>query len=225
VLRTAAIKWLQHVNLQAGLSTRQQRIKIMARGSLSQSNRGGISERGFNNPLFTPFLALYRDINRMFEDGSSGAVGASLAGVRHGAGTLIPHIDVSETEQEVRIIAEIPGVNEDDIEVMVNDDMLVIRAQKQMEREEDRENYHVSERVFGTFQRTLQLPFPVEPDQVQARFENGVLNITLPKTQSQDRSHRIQVQGRGNPDSQVRASGGQSSQAQRGQGGSGNSGG
>jgi HSP20 family protein len=114
-----------------------------------------------------------------------------------------------------------PGVNEDDIEVIANDDMLTIRAQKQMEREEDREDYHVSERVFGTFQRTLQLPFPVEPEQVQARFENGVLTITLPKTQTQDRSRRVQLQsgtGRGSQqgarsDQDGPAQGGQSTQS------------
>jgi HSP20 family protein len=181
----------------------------MTRGQNLPSRQGGISERNFGSPLFSPILALYRDMNRLFDDASGGGLALSPSGVRHSAGALMPQIDVSETDQEIRVTAEMPGVNENDVEVTVSDDMLVIRGQKQIEHEEDRQNYHVNERVFGTFMRTLQLPFPVGPDQVQAQFENGVLTITIPKAQTQQRSHRIPVQGRSGQESQQTASGGQ----------------
>ena len=128
---------------------------------------------------------------------------------------LAPHMDVSETDKEVRIQAELPGVSENDIDVSLHEDVLTIRAEKKQERKEEREGVHFSERAFGTFQRSLRLPFQLNPDQVQARFVNGVLSVTMPKTQPQERSRRIQVQG-----TQQQASIGQD---QAGQGGAGDS--
>jgi HSP20 family protein len=173
----------------------------MTRGPFSLSRSGRFGGSDFDNPLLAPFATLYRDMQRLFGDGPGGAaLGAPTGGMRHGSGalsTLVPQIDVSETDRELRIVADLPGANESDIEVSMNGDLLTIRAVRQMEREEERENFHVSERVFGTFQRTLQLPFPADPNQVQARFDNGVLTITIPKTQTQESSRRIPVQGGG----------------------------
>jgi len=126
---------------------------------------------------------------------------------------LAPHTDVSETDKEVRIQAELPGVSENDIEVSLHEDVLTIRAEKKQEHKEEREGVHFSERAFGTFQRSLRLPFQLNPDQVQARFVNGVLSVTVPKTQPQERSRRIQVQG-----TQQQASIGQDQAGQGGQG-------
>jgi HSP20 family protein len=137
-------------------------------------------------------------MNRLFDDvlrGSlmpSGGPGTSQAGA-----LLTPHMDVSETERELRIQVELPGVSEQDIEVSLHEDVLTIRAEKKQERKEEREGVHFSERSFGTFQRSLRLPFQVNPEQVQARFANGVLSVTLPKTQVQQQSRRIQIQGAG----------------------------
>lgn len=143
-----------------------------------------------------PFLTLHREMNRLFDDVlRGGSVSSGGQGGSQGSVLLAPHMDVSETDKEVRIQAELPGVSENDIEVSLNEDVLTIRAEKKQERKEEREGVHFSERAFGTFQRSLRLPFQVNPDQVQARFENGVLNVTLPKTQLQERSRRIQIQG------------------------------
>ena len=106
-------------------------------------------------------------------------------------------MNVSETEKEIRITAELPGVTEQDIDVSLDDDVLTIRGEKKFERTDDKENFHFVERSYGTFQRSLRLPFPVDPEQVQASFENGVLTVTVPKTGQQERSRRIQVQGPG----------------------------
>ena len=143
-----------------------------------------------------PFLTLHREMNRLFDDVMRG--GGSPSGGQGGQPTVLaPHMDVSETDKEVRIQAELPGVSENDVELSLNDDVLTIRAEKKQERKEEREGVHISERSFGTFQRSLRLPFQVNPDQVQARFENGVLRVTLPKTAPQERSRRIQIQGSG----------------------------
>jgi HSP20 family protein len=144
-----------------------------------------------------PFLTLHREMNRLFDDVLRGSP-VSLGGQQEGSQTgvlLVPHMDVSETEKELRIQAELPGVSERDIEVSLHEDVLTIRAEKKQERKEEREGVHFSERSFGTFQRSLRLPYQVNPDQVQARFENGVLSVTLPKTQPQSTRQRIPVQG------------------------------
>ena len=143
-----------------------------------------------------PFLTLHREMNRLFDDVlRGGPVSSGGQGGSQGSVLLAPHMDVSETDRELRVQAELPGVSESDIEVSLNEDVLTIRAEKKQERKEEREGVHFSERAFGTFQRSLRLPFQVNPDQVQARFENGVLSVTLPKTQPQERSRRIQIQG------------------------------
>lgn len=140
-----------------------------------------------------PYMTLHREMNRLFDDVLRG--GGTAGNGPGAAGFLAPSMDVSETDKEIRILAELPGVAENDVEVSLNDDVLTIRAEKRQERKEEREGVHLSERAFGTFQRSLRLPFQVNPDQVQARFENGVLNVTLPKTAPQERSKRIQIQG------------------------------
>jgi len=162
-----------------------------------------------------PFLTLHREMNRLFDDVLRGGAGAASGQGSQTGMLLAPQMDVSETDKEVRIQAELPGVKENEIEVSLDEDVLTIRAEKRQERKEEREGVHFSERAFGTFQRSLRLPFQVNPDQVQARFENGVLSVTLPKTQPQERSRRIQIQG-----TQQQASLGQSRTGQGGQGSS-----
>lgn len=156
-----------------------------------------------------PFLSLHREMNRLFDDVMRTGL-PTTGGQSGGAALLAPQLNVSETDNEVRITAELPGVSENDINVELNDDVLVIRGEKKFERKEEKERFHFVERSYGTFQRALQLPFSVDPDQVQANFENGVLTVTLPKSAQQERSRRIQVQGggRGQSGAQGGAAGG-----------------
>jgi HSP20 family protein len=156
---------------------------------------------GFGTPGGSdPFLSLHREMNRLFDDVLRGT-GLPAATGNQGQGRVGNFVNasmnVSETENEIRITAELPGVTEQDIDVSLDDDVLTIRGEKKFERTDDKENFHFVERSYGTFQRSLRLPFPVAPEQVQARFENGVLTVTLMKTGRQERSRRIQVQGRG----------------------------
>ena len=165
----------------------------MARHPMTLFTPGGPTSAGPGDP----FLALHREMNRLFDDALRGGLAPSGAQGQGGQGgpLLAPHMDVTETDKEVRLQAELPGVSEKDIEVSLHDDVLTIRAEKKQDRREERQGVHISERAYGTFQRSLRLPFQVNPDQVQAGFENGVLTVTLPKTQPQERSRRIQVQG------------------------------
>jgi HSP20 family protein len=138
-------------------------------------------------------MSLNRDINRLFDDFLQPSALPTMADAVATA-LITPQINVSETDNEIRVTAELPGVDLDDLEVDVMDDMLVIRGEKRLERNDEDENYHFVERAYGSFQRTVQLPFAADPDQVQASFENGVLRVTVPKSEEQQRTHRIDVQ-------------------------------
>jgi HSP20 family protein len=167
----------------------------MARNPLSPFRPGGLAERGFGGD---PFMSLHREMNRLFDDVFRGSMGDLSRQPGSSGSNFVPaHMDVSETENEVRICAELPGVDQNDVDVTLDDDVLTIRGEKKLEREDEKENYHFMERSYGTFQRSLRLPFPVEPQQVKAEFNNGVLTVTLPKTKAQERSHRIAIQGGG----------------------------
>ncbi len=93
-----------------------------------------------------------------------------------------PRMSVSETEGSVEIEAELPGVEEKDIEVALNEDVLTIKGEKRQEREEQHTDYYRQERSFGRFARSVTLPFEPDPKTVKALFARGVLKITLPKS-------------------------------------------
>jgi HSP20 family protein len=150
-----------------------------------------------------PLQAFRGDMNRLFDDFFSsfplpGLLAPQLAQVAQVTSPMLtPRIDVSETEQDIRISAELPGLDGDDVEVVLTDDLLTIRGEKSAERKEDEDDergYHVMERTEGMFSRSLRLPFKADPDQVQASFRNGVLTVTIPKpAEAQQRTRRIDV--------------------------------
>lgn len=94
-----------------------------------------------------------------------------------------PRIDVSETKNNVVVKAELPGLDEDKIDIEISKNILTIRGEKSVERDEKNENYHIVERSSGSFARSLSLSFEVNPDEVKASFNNGVLTINIPKPQ------------------------------------------
>ena len=145
-----------------------------------------------------PFLQMRREMNRLFDDVFSGFGGFGLPGAFAPALQQMPaapKIDVSETENEIQIKAEMPGIDQKDVEVLLEDDRLIIRGEKKEEREDKDRNYHVRERVQGVFSRTLPLPFAPDPNQVKAEFKDGVMTITIPKPQEvKQKQHRIDVQ-------------------------------
>jgi len=159
------------------------------------SRGGGTLDRGLGAD---PFRFFQREMNRLFDDVLRGDFGMpALAGSGGEKGVLIPRVEMRETDNELRITAELPGVAEKDVEVSLDDDVLTIRGEKKFERTEERENTHFTERAFGVFQRSVRLPWHVEPDQVKANLTNGVLTITLPRPKEQDKTRKIPVIGSG----------------------------
>src|SRR5690348_1305461 len=98
-----------------------------------------------------PFLVLHREMNRLFNDVLRGSLVPAGGQGSSQEGMLVPHMDVSESDKELCIHTELPGVREQDVEISLNGDVLSIRAEKRQERQEDRQGMHVSERTFGTF--------------------------------------------------------------------------
>ena len=89
--------------------------------------------------------------------------------------------DVIETEDALQVTAELPGINEKDVEVTFDGDVITIRGEKKAEREEKKAHYHIKERSWGSFERVVAVPFDANPDTVQASFSKGVLKVVVPK--------------------------------------------
>ena len=95
----------------------------------------------------------------------------------------LPTLDISETKNDLVVKAELPGMDLKDIDVSLNDVMLTIKGERKQEKEEKEENYHLVERTYGSFYRSVRLPKEVKHDKVKASFKNGVLKIVLPKSE------------------------------------------
>jgi len=124
-----------------------------------------------------PFARLHREVEKVFEDfGQMAPMRWSGEGM-----SMDFKLDVAETDKEMRITAELPGVDEKDVDVTLNGDVLTIKGEKKMEKEDKGDNYYVAERSYGAFARTLRLPYEVKEKDVDAKFEKGVLTVILPK--------------------------------------------
>ena len=157
-----------------------------------RDRRGELATRGDN-----PFESFQREMNRLFDDFFRG-IGTSPARFGRGEGFFgaamaAPRVDVSETDREYEVTAELPGLEEKDVEVLLDQNLLTLKGEKRAEREEKDKNYYLAERSFGSFRRTIPLPVEIEQDKVEANFKNGVLTIRLPKA-GPAQAKRIQVQ-------------------------------
>jgi HSP20 family protein len=93
----------------------------------------------------------------------------------------VPAVDVAEDADKVTIKAEVPGLEAKDIDISLTGDILTLKGEKKSEREEKKENYHLVERSYGSFSRSLKLPAAVDADKIEASYKQGVLTITCPK--------------------------------------------
>ena len=142
-----------------------------------------------------PFLTLHREMNRLFDDAFRGFELTPFGNSRlldQGFGW--PKIEVSETGKEVKVTAELPGLEDKDVEVELANGMLVIRGEKKTETEDKDQLF--SERFYGRFERRIPVD-EVEQDKVHASFKNGVLTIALPKSPTaQQKAKRIAINGK-----------------------------
>lgn len=140
----------------------------------SESSRGGL-------------FSLHREIDRLFDDFARSF--SMFPFGRRGDweligpdSDLVPTVDVAETDDAFEITAEVPGISENDIDVTISDGVLSLKGEKKEEKVTKDKGYYLSERRFGSFQRSFRLPEGIDEDKVEARYDKGVLRITLPKS-------------------------------------------
>lgn len=126
-----------------------------------------------------PFFGIQRRMNRLFEEFFNEPFG--LAPMRELGQNFMPRVDVYEDEKEFRVTAELPGMDEKDIDITLDREVLTIRGEKSSETKEEKGQYHRIERSYGSFERQIPLGMEVDANKVDAEFKKGVLTITLPK--------------------------------------------
>lgn len=145
-----------------------------------------------------PLGSLQRRMNRMFDDffGDFGDISPSASRFLNREGVaFIPRIDVSDSEKETVVTAELAGIDEKDVDITLQDGVLTIRGDKKVERDEKEECYCLIERSCGTFSRSLALPAEVEQDKIKASFKNGVLTVRLPKLPAEEsKAKKIEIE-------------------------------
>ncbi len=151
-----------------------------------------------------PFQSMNREMARLFDDMIRG-FGLPVFRGAFAAGTIGPRVDVHETDRELVLEAELPGVARNEIDVTLVDDLLTIRGEKRGEETRRSQDYHIAERSYGAFSRTIRLPFAANPEQIEASCTNGLLTVRIPKPGDTSRAHRrIEVKaGDGKPEAEA----------------------
>jgi HSP20 family protein len=126
------------------------------------------------------FSQLHREMNSLFDSAWRG-FGAPAAAGEASVSQLQPTTDIAETDKEYEVTVELPGIDEKDVEVTLSNGVLSIKGEKKFEREEKKKDYYLSERSFGSFQRSIRVPDGVDAEKVSAAFNKGVLTLKLPK--------------------------------------------
>jgi HSP20 family protein len=151
--------------------------------------------------VWSPFGNLRSEIDRLFDEFTSGWPFAGrmrdIDFPRFERFALQPALEATENDKGYVITAELPGLDEKDIEVAVSDGSLTIRGDKKEEKEEKRDGYYLSERRYGSFERRLLLPDGIEQDKIEATLKKGVLEVVIPKTaEAQKKARKVEVRAK-----------------------------
>ena len=147
---------------------------------------GSLLPEKWRRELESPMVQFHRQMNRLMNDFFRSFEPTQARG------DWTPSVDISETEAELVVKAEVPGLSKDDLNVTVAGNLLTIRGEKKDERKEARGTWTMVERRYGRFERAIPLPSSVDTEKAQAEFKNGVVTITLPKTE-EARGRRIPI--------------------------------
>jgi len=130
---------------------------------------------------FQELMNLRNEMDRLFDEFFGRT--SERFGLEVGEGVWSPDVDISETDNEIIVSAELPGVKKEDIKITLQDNVLTLRGEKKQEKETKDENFHRVERSYGVFQRSFTLPATVDAKNIKAGYKNGVLKIRLPKAE------------------------------------------
>jgi len=151
----------------------------------------GNAPASFESEPMSPFLSLHREMNRVFDEAFRSFAAPSVFGTTQ----AWPKIEVAERDNEIQVMAELPGMEEKDVEVMLSDGALVIRGERKSEFEDKDRQF--SERYFGHFERRIPVGTDVTEDSISATFKNGLLTVTVPYAEgSRSAVKRIPINGR-----------------------------
>jgi len=154
-----------------------------------------LPSREYARDFFTPFSMVRRlseEMDRMIER-IFGAPFGPARGFGEAAGAWLPPIEVRERENHLEILADLPGMNKDDVKVEVTPESVVIEGEKKREEEKEEAGVYTTERSYGHFRRVIPLPEGAETDKAKAEFKNGVLQIRLPYPEEHRKSKRIPI--------------------------------
>jgi HSP20 family protein len=111
-----------------------------------------------------------------------------------------PSVDLKETDQEIILEADLPGVNREDLEITVDHNQILLKGEMKRDETKEERGYHLTERRYGSFYRTVQLPVEVKADQASAKYRNGVLEVRVPKAESaKNRGYKLKIEGEDPP--------------------------
>jgi HSP20 family protein len=144
----------------------------------TKRGKGGLERRGAG---WSDRTTLQREMNRMFDDFFSGMDISPFRMMEEPMSRFAPSIDIKETSGKIKITAELPGMDEKDISVSLQDDCLLISGERKEEKKDEGEEYYHRELSYGSFRRMIPLTAQVDADKVEAKFSKGVLKIILPK--------------------------------------------
>jgi HSP20 family protein len=141
---------------------------------------------------FRDLRSLQEEVNRLFSTNLTRGFGEE--GI--GRGAWNPSVDIYENKDQIVLEAELPGMNRDDFELTVENNVITLRGERQFEKKDESDNYHRVERSYGSFTRSFTLPQTVSTEGATAEYRNGVLRVTLPKRQ-ETKARRIEIGGEG----------------------------
>ncbi|GAB4266748.1 MAG: Hsp20/alpha crystallin family protein [Deferrisomatales bacterium] len=136
-----------------------------------------------------PFRGLREEVDRIFDEFFRGWGGPPWAGrgVAPWSAGFYPSVDLKESENELVLTAEVPGLSKEELDVTIAEDSVTLRGERKEEKEREGESYHYREAAYGAFERVIPLPVEVKAEKAQAKLRNGVLTLTLPKAEPSKR--------------------------------------
>lgn len=148
---------------------------------LTRFSRGG-RDVPVRRAQWDPYRDFQGEMNRLFEDFFTDfSIAPRWGGLESETAMFSPGVDLSETDKEIRISVELPGMDEKDVKVEMDDNSITISGEKKVEKEERKRNWHFREQSFGSFRRSIPFPVSVDEDNAKASFKKGVLTVTVPK--------------------------------------------
>ncbi len=167
-----------------------------------REKKGEVSKSTGTQPAQHPMVQMRQEMDRMFDRFFSDPFGdvwpKSLTDFGGWYGdfspaSFAPTIDIADEKKHLRITAELPGMDEKDIQLTINDDALSIRGEKKVEETSEEDGYYRTERSYGSFERTIPLPVEVDTERAEATFKKGILSVRLPKIGTQTKAKEVPI--------------------------------